>query len=56
MFRHPQMDIVNSYGHYTLYINGQFFGNYDTMKEARDEYDNEVLMRENEDSERISED
>lgn len=27
------------YGHYALYVNGQFYGSYDTYREAEDDVD-----------------
>lgn len=30
-------------GYYTLTINGKFVGNYDTFKEASDEFENKIL-------------
>ena len=33
------MEIKHEQGRYTLYISGQFAGNYDTFKEAADAYE-----------------
>lgn len=37
----PRLDIHKSKKgpYYEMYINGQFYGNYDTVKEASDDYE-----------------
>ena len=36
-----EIDIVHSpFGYYTMYIDGRFYGNYDTVKEAFDDVEN----------------
>ena len=32
-------DILRKYGHYELYVNGRFYGSYDTWNEAAKEVD-----------------
>ena len=34
-----QFDIRNRNGHYELYVNGKFYGSYDTIYEAGEEID-----------------
>lgn len=32
-----RFDVKQRNGHYELYVNGKFYGSYDTMKEAADD-------------------
>lgn len=34
-----KIDIKQEYGHYVMYVNGKFYGSYDSFKEAMDDAD-----------------
>ena len=40
------IEIKSERGHYVLYVNGAFYGSYDTMKEASDDVETAKKERE----------
>lgn len=41
-----KIDIQQKNGHYEVYINGQFYGSYDTMSEAAKDADSFIREKE----------